>query len=160
MVVLAAATLSVSGIRLEKMIAGILIIAFSLALLVYWFRYSCIILLRNYAEAAATPVAEVSRFRVGEVQARLRSETDLDPLHSALQRDYAMLVYLLEHAAGLELNTVEDRLLVIDYKVMQSWYRLTRIAAPMQARRALSEMATVLGVLVGKIERPGIRSEA
>jgi len=126
----------------------------------YWFRYSCILLLRNYADAVASPVVEASRFRVGEVQARLRSETDLDPLHAALQRDYAMLVYLLEHAAGLELHSVEDRLLVIDYKVMRWWYRLTRLAAPAQARRALVEMATVLTVLVGKIERPGLRGEA
>ena len=31
------------------MLAGILIIAFSLALLIYWFRYSCILILRSQA---------------------------------------------------------------------------------------------------------------
>ena len=34
------------------MLAGILIIALSSALLVYWFRYSCILILRNRSEIA------------------------------------------------------------------------------------------------------------
>lgn len=144
------------------MLASILIIAFSLALLVYWFRYSCILLLRNYRELADSSRAMVdNRFRVGEVQERLRTASPLDPLHASLQRDYQVLTYLLEHAAGLELEAFEDRLLVIDYKVMQWWYCLTKTAAPDQARQALKEMALVLGILVGKIDqRAGLHSEA
>src|SRR5256885_926926 len=118
------------------MLASILIIAFSLALLVYWFRYSCILLMRNYSELAGSSRAVVdTRFRVADVQERLRSAEALDPLHTSLQRDYQVLIYLLEHAAGLELEAFEDRLLVIDYKVMQWWYRLTKTAAPDQARQ-------------------------
>jgi hypothetical protein len=49
----------------------------------------------------------------------------------------------------------------MDYKVMRWWYQLSRIAAPEQARRALSEMALVLGILAGKIdERAGAHNEA
>src|ERR1700694_1969516 len=107
------------------MLTGILIIAFSLALLIYWFRYSCILVLRNYADAAvSSPEVADSRFHVGEVRARLRGEAELDSLHGSLQRDYEMVVYLVEYAAGLELGSVEDHLLVLDYKVMQWWYRL------------------------------------
>jgi hypothetical protein len=142
------------------MIASILIIAFSLALLGYWFRYSCILLLRNQVEMASSRVRVEDRFHIGEVQERLRSGHQLDPLHSSLERDYQVLIYLLQHAAGLELSSFEDRLLVIDYRVMQWWYRLTRIAAPEQAREALSEMASVLDILAGKIgERAGLQSE-
>ena len=36
---------------------------------------------------------------------------------------------------------------------MRCWYRLTRTAAPEQARLALSEMASVLDVLAGRIGR-------
>jgi len=133
------------------MLASILIIAFSFALLVYWFRYSCILLLRNNAEFAVAQEQPDNRFHVGEVQERLRTEPVLDPLHAALQRDYQMVAYLLHHAAGLELNSFEDRMLILDYRVMQWWYRLTRSAAPEQARMALSEMATVLCILVDKI---------
>ena len=134
------------------MLTSILIIAFSLALLVYWFRYSCILLLRNHQTEAVGETVD-NRFRVGEIQERLRTSEPLDPLHASLQRDYQVLTYLLEHAAGLELDAFEDRLLVIDYKVMQWWYRLTKTAAPDQAREALKEMALVLGILVDKIDQ-------
>jgi len=141
------------------MLASILIIAFSLALLVYWFRYSCILLLRNQTELASSRVA-ADHFHIGEVQERLRSGQQLDPLHSSLQRDYQILTYLLQHAAGLELSSFEDRLLVVDYKVMHWWYQLTRIAAPERARQALAEMASVLDLLAGKIgERAGLHRE-
>jgi len=143
------------------MLASILIIAFSFVLLVYWFRYSCILLLRNYPEPAESSRAIVdNRFRVDEVQQRLETAEPLDPLHASLQRDYQVLTYLLEHAAGLELAAFEDRLLVFDYKVMQWWYCLTRTAAPEQARKALKEMAAVLGILVGKIDQRALHSEA
>jgi len=144
------------------MLTSILIIALSLALLIYWFRYSCILLLRNHQEPAkSSPAIVDNRFRVGEVQQRLQTAEPLDPLHAALQRDYQVLTYLLEHAAGLELEAFEDRLLVIDYRVMQWWYCLTKTAAPDQARQALKEMAAVLGILVGKIDqRAALYTEA
>jgi hypothetical protein len=143
------------------MLASLLIIGFSLALLVYWFRYSCILLLRNYQQPLEPSRSLVdSRFRVSEVQQRLQTAEPLDPLHTFLQRDYQVLTYLLEHAAGLELEAFEDRLLVIDFKVMRWWYCLTRTAAPVQARQALKEMAEVLGILVGKIDRrAGLHTE-
>ncbi len=142
------------------MFTSILIIAFSTALLVYWFRYSCILLLRNQAEFASSKATADGRFHIGEVQERLRSGQQLDPLHGSLQRDYQVLTYLLEHAAGLELSSFEDRLLVLDYKVMRLWYRLTRIAAPVHARQALAEMASVLEILAGKIgERAALHNE-
>ena len=134
------------------MLASIFIIAVSLVLLVYWFRYSCILLLRNAAEQTATPAAERdTRFACGDVLERLKTSDALDPLHSALNRDYQMLTYLLQHAAGLELESFEDRMLVLDYKVMQLYYRATHAILPDQARMALTEMATVLDVLVQKM---------
>jgi hypothetical protein len=133
------------------MIASVLIILFSFALLVYWFRYSCILLVRSQAERAALLSRGEKRFHVGEVQAQLLTDAPLDPLHASLERDYAVLMYLLEHAAGLELRSIEDRLLVLDYKVMRCWYALTRTAAPEQARDALKEMASVMSILLSKI---------
>jgi hypothetical protein len=41
------------------MIASVLIITFSLVLFVYWFRYSCLLLLRRSADQ---PVAAADRF--------------------------------------------------------------------------------------------------
>ena len=144
------------------MVASFLIIGFSLLLLVYWFRYSCILLLRAHAKRAASVSAVPdTRFCFAEVQARLRTAEVLDPLHLSLQRDYEILIYLLQHGAGLSLESLEDRLLVLDYKVMQWWYRLTRVAAPRQARQALYEMASILNVLAQKMgEQAGVQTEA
>ena len=145
-----------------QMLASILIILFSTALLVYWFRYTCILLVRNAAEevGVAQPPTQ-GHFHFGEVQNRLRSEDELDPLHSALQRDYQVLTYFTRHASGLQLASFEERLLVWDYQLMQFWYSVTKTAAPDQAREALAEMASVLGILAGRVgERAGVRSEA
>jgi len=142
------------------MIAGILIIACSSILFVYWFRYSCLLLLRSAAErAGALSVDE--RFNVARVIEGLKTEADLAPLERALERDYHVLAYLMEHVADLELASVENRLLLLDYKVMRIWSRVTRRAFPTQSRRALSEMASILGVLVRKMdEQNGQQVEA
>lgn len=139
------------------MVASVLIITFSLVLFVYWFRYSCLLLLRRGTEQTT---ALADRFNYASVQQGLKTGLELDPLHRSLDRDYRVLTYLMKHAAGLEPEQLEYRLLVLDYKVMQSWYRLTKSAAPRQARRALGEMADVLSVLVGRIgEQTGIGTE-
>src|SRR5258706_1048607 len=131
------------------MIAGILILAFSVILLVYWFRYSCVLLLRSAAERADLPIAD-ERFSIGFVLERVRTEMQLDPLERALDRDYHMLTYLLKHAADLELASMENRMLILDYRFMRLWYRVTRTIAPNQARKALIEMASVLGAVAGQ----------
>jgi len=78
------------------MIASFLIIVFSVLLLAYWFRYSCILLLRSHAERmSSTCTVSDIRFCFAEVQARLRTAEALDPLHLSMQRDYEILIYLL-----------------------------------------------------------------
>jgi|GEM_PF-1051416 hypothetical protein len=145
------------------MFTSILIVCFSLALFGYWFRYCCILLLRNsQAESGALPAHVDSRFGVTGVMERLRStEEALDPLQLALDRDYQVFTYMAQHAAGLELGSLEDRLLILDYKLMRLWYGITKTAAPQQARQALTHMATILCVLVRKMgEQAGLRVEA
>ena len=144
------------------MFASILIIGFSLALFVYWFRYCCMLILRNSQEQiAALPVSQDERFNVANVLERLGNQEELDPLHRALDRDYQVFTSLVQHAAGLELASIEDRLLLLDYRLLRLWYRLIRTAAPQQARKALTEMASILGVLVRKMgEQAGLHAEA
>lgn len=137
------------------MIGSVLIIAFSLVLFVYWFRYSCLLLLRSHAGQQVA----ASRFHCASAHQELKAGTELDRLHQSLDRDYRVLTYLFKHAAGLELEQLEYRLLVLDYKVMRGWYRLTKSAAPQQAKRALGEMADVLNVLVGRIGQSGVQHE-
>lgn len=137
------------------MLASILIISISLVLLVYWFRYSCILLLREQPRQAGS-AAPAGQFNFETVRERVRVEPELDPLHQALQRDYRLISYLLEHAAGLELSSFEDKLLLWDYRAMRLWYWLTKTAAPRQARQALSEMASVLAILGDKIRERAV----
>ena len=134
------------------MIASILIILISFILLIYWFRYSCILLLQGHAKQPVTVVSE-DGFHFRAVQERVGVEPEMDPLHLALQRDYRVIAYLLQHAPGLELSSFEDKLLLWDYQVMRLWYWLTKTAAPQQARQALSEMASILTVLGDKIDQ-------
>jgi hypothetical protein len=141
------------------MFASVLIILSSLILLLYWLRYSCLLLLKRSGEQAA-PV-EDSRFSFAEVQQRLQNERDLDPLARSLRRDYQVLTYLVEHASGLGMGSLEDRLLVLDYRLLQFWYRFTRLFFPNQARAALNEMASVLGVMAQRIgEQAGVYDRA
>ena len=139
------------------MLAGVLISSVSFVLLCYWFRYSCLLLLRNRSEQAAGPVD--GRFSFLEIRSRLEDASDLDPLRHSLERDYRIVTYLLHHAAGLGTQSLEDRLLKLDYKLMRGWYVVTRTAAPQQARRALSEMASVVACLAQRMSSaPSVHS--
>jgi len=143
------------------MVASIFIIGISVVLFVYWLRYSCVMLLRGAQERAETVTVVDQRFNISAVLESLQTEADLEPLERALDRDCRMVTYLIEHAAGLELASIENKLLVFDYKLMLLWSRVTRTLAPQQSRRALSEMAEVLSVLIAHVgERSQLRMEA
>jgi hypothetical protein len=134
------------------MLASILIIAFSLILFVYWFRATCRLLLRNHAEQAIlAPAIANEQFSFQQVLSLLKSERELGPLHCLLNHDFRVLTYLRQHAASLESGSFEDQLLILDYRIMQWYFRLVNTALPSQARNALSEMATVVGVLAHRM---------
>jgi len=130
------------------MVTSVFIVAISAVLLVYWLRYSCVILLHAALERAAMPD---ERFSATSVLERLKTEADLAPLERALERDYRVVTYIIEHTTDLELASIENKLLVVDYRLMRLWSRLTRSLAPQQSRKALSEMASVLRVLAGQM---------
>jgi hypothetical protein len=133
------------------MIETILILTFSLALFVYWFRYTVLLLLAE--EQGDQHVAVVGQLHLLETRDALRQGGDLplDRLHRALEKDYQMLRFLLDHAVGLGLGPLEHYLLILDYRLMGAWYRVTRNASSTQARRALEEMAGVLSYIAYKM---------
>jgi hypothetical protein len=127
------------------MVASILISVVSVVLLGYWFRYSCLLLLRSHAQHPE----------------QVPAEGDLDPLRRAVEQDYRLFTFLCRHAAGLADQSIEERILILDYKLMRIWYHLTRTLAPAQARNALSEMAAVVAFLGQRIgEQTGLHAEA
>ena len=143
------------------MITSVFIIAISVILFAYWLRYSCVLLLRSAQEHSHANCRDDERFAISSVLQRIKTETDLAPLERALERDYHVVTYIIEHATDLELSSIENKLLILDYKLMRIWSRLTRTLAPQQSRKALSEMADVLHVLVGQMgDQNNLQAEA
>src|ERR1039458_9079313 len=133
------------------MLTSVFIVGISAILLAYWLRYSCVMLLHGAQERSAMLTVADERLSVSSVLERLKTEADLAPLERALERDYRVVTYLIEHATDLELASIENKLLVLDYQLMRLWSRLTRTLAPQQSRQALSEMASVLRVLADQM---------
>lgn len=135
------------------MAASILIIVVSATLLIYWFRYTCLLMLRvrtNQSYAADVAAANSLTFAgIREHAVRGAGTQQLSELEHALERDYRMLTYLLDHAAGVRVGglTLEQRMLMIDFRLMQMVCRLTRRFAASRARTAVLEMSEVLHYL-------------
>src|SRR5437762_14321646 len=103
------------------MISTPLIIFFSFVLFVYWFRYSCLLILQTRStEDYASRVAGANRLSFPTVQLQLKKEKEpmaLDPLHQPLRNDYRIVCFLLRHAADLGVDPIEQRMLMLDYKI-------------------------------------------
>lgn len=124
-------------------------------LFAYWFRYTCLLILSaKTARDYALDVARANQLSFLEVQAQLRAEgpADLDRLQKALDKDYALVSYLIRHAAGGETDSgLEDRMLQLNYRLTRAWYRGIRRISPEIARRALEEMSTMVAHLANTV---------
>ena len=135
------------------MIASILIILVSAALLAYWFRYTCVLILRTRTvKDYAAGMATANDLRFQEIQGSLvreASAADLPALQKALEGDYRLLTYLVEHTAGLEVGglTIEQRMLMLDFMAMRLVCNLCRWVGIDYARGALEEMSCILNHL-------------
>jgi len=134
-------------------VASILIIVASAALMVYWFRYTCLLILRTRTgRDHATNLAAINDLKFpGVQQSVVRGATahELTALERSLERDYRLLTYLLAHTAGAQVGglTLEQRMLMLDFRLMRLLFSLTRALAPARARAAILEMADVLSHL-------------
>jgi len=138
-------------------VASILIIAVSAVLLVYWFRYTCLLILSAKPEKDyAFPLAEANKLNFREIGAdhvEQASSADLDRLERMLDRDYRLITYLIEHAAVIRVGgiTLEERLLLLDYRLMRLACKLSRRFSLRRARAAMLEMAQVLRWLANDV---------
>jgi hypothetical protein len=131
-------------------VSSILIIVVSAGLLAYWFRYTCLLMLRTDTPLAyAASMATANELRFQEVQgdlARGVAAEVLPDLERLLARDYQLITFLLAHAAGFRDGGVTpgQRMLMLDFHLMRGQYAITRrLAAPL-ARASLKEMANIL----------------
>ncbi len=136
------------------MLSGLLILFFSLLLFSYWFRYTCGVLLRAPRnERALREQVRLNHLSSLEIRAKLRSQpagAALASLHVLVERDFQFVRFLVQHTAGME--SLETRMLMLDYRLMQVWYALTLHVLQSQARKALEEMAGVVGCLAQKMD--------
>ena len=132
----------------------------------YWFRYTCLLILstktiRDYAAA----VAAANQLSFLEVQQRLGgcATANLEQLQAALDRDYKVLVSLLQTAAAVEddQSSLETRMLKLNYRCMATWSRLSRQFSLRASCRALEEMSQVVAHLANMMgERAAVAAAA
>jgi hypothetical protein len=128
---------------------NVLIIAVSMLLLLYWFRYTCLLLLRTKpARNYSKQVAAANQLNVFVVRERLAASepVQLDELQQMLNRDYRLVMYLLRHAANFQAagSELEKRMLMLDFHIMKLVYSVSKRFSPSQARQPLEEMAYII----------------
>lgn len=132
------------------MFFDVLVVLMSVGMLIYWFRYSCVLMLRTKPlRDFSKQVAFANQLKFVEVQNRLTnsgSAEQLDELQRMLDRDYRLVMYLIRHASKFQAPApeVEHRMLMLDFQVMRLRYRLARRFSLAQTRHSLEEMASII----------------
>ncbi len=144
------------------MMAVLLILTFSGALFIYWFRYCCILILQTRSAQAATDLQHATslglRFpgvRTALDQPALGTSA-LDELNSRLIRDFDILDPLLA-ASPAGVDPMMRWMLVLDYWLLRVCYRATRRFARKRAQAALVEISLILGFFASAVAPPALR---
>ncbi len=132
----------------------------SLSLLIFWFRYMCLLILRerggrNYAGQVASANhlmfirAKTLLADEDEVaDAEPMTPTTLDTLEQSLDRDFRVVMYLLRNASDYgRIRVVEQFVLMLDFYMMRGCYRLLRDVSRPMAKSALMEMTLIVSYL-------------
>ena len=135
------------GFMVER-VTNVVILVVSAALFSYWFRYVCLLILAaKTALDHSDEVASTNLLDFREVQSILQGRTaaNLDSLHWRLERDYSIILYLLGHTPGSSGESrVEAAMLRLHYRLMSTWFYLTRRLLRETACQALEEMSMVV----------------
>lgn len=129
---------------------GAIVIAFSIGLFMWWFRYACgLILSAQPARDHTAEVAAANELNVLEVQQVLAAASDryhLDTLQEKLERDYHLLNYLVHHSPALAAapDIFERRIMMLDFELLKACYALSAKISRSGAKRALHEMTRVV----------------
>src|SRR5579859_7399398 len=103
-----------------------LIIFFSVVLFAYWFRYSCLLILQNRTGSSSAFDLAAAGASFVEIKERLKGETNgievPEQMWQAVRQDYQKLCFLLSSSAGGTLDPIEQRMLKLDYRIMQLLY--------------------------------------
>ncbi len=107
-----------------ELITTVVIIASSMLLFGYWFRYTCLLMLNTRtAKDYARDIATANQLGFAAVQAQLsQGAADLAGLRASLDRDYAVVSKLLEQASTSRQAGIEQKMLTVHYRLMGVWY--------------------------------------
>jgi len=134
------------------MVFSSLIIVVSIALFLYWFRYTCVLILTTKtSKDYSGEVASANQLSFLDVERTLESslEPQLAALQSSLERDYELVSSLISQAAKLEVggDSLEGIMLRIDFRIMKLWFSLSQNFSPSAAKSAVQEMAQIVSHL-------------
>lgn len=138
------------------MLISSIIIIVSLAMFVYWFRYSCVLILESsWSEDLVQAVAlqnDLSFGSVSESLAQTASLQSMDRVRDLLDRDLERVLSMRAKISGGQEagRSLECFILRQDYRMMKAWYAVTRSLAGSKAKCALREMALVVGYMAGE----------
>ena len=140
------------------MITSIVIIILSLALFLYWFRYSCLLILesRLNEEEAQIRVGNDSQENIDahwdQQLAQASSLSDLQQVRHALNQDLRLIQDLAQRQDGEQTAapSLESRLLVIDYHLLQISVAFTQFLGVPKALSAVREMSRIVGYLAAE----------
>jgi hypothetical protein len=138
------------------MLSITLIIFFSVVLFVYWFRYSCLLILQNrgaYSLSQASAAALAGPVVEERLKGKERGLELLDQLHTDLINDYRVVCFLVRCSSESGVDPIERRMLMMDYWIMRGWYSLVRRMAPPQARKALEEISNIVNYFSHSVGR-------
>jgi hypothetical protein len=131
------------------MVPELLILSFALVLFFYWLRYNCHAIVETAsADGRARQVASANNLSFPDVGEKSRAEPqpeDLAAMHRSLARDYRVLTALLAYTtAPAHRYTIEQRMLMLDFRVLSTWFVATHGLLYTFACRSLSERSRIL----------------
>jgi hypothetical protein len=129
---------------------SLILIGLSLALFAYWFRYSCLLILRT--QTAEDYSREVCRanglsFDLVKGQIEAASNPNLSALYESLERDYRVVSQLLDQVSmqSQQDNVLETKLLRANFRATQAWFLVSHKLGLKSSASALEEMAETIG---------------
>lgn len=131
------------------MVANVVILAVSVGLFVYWFRYTCVLMLSaRTTKDYGAEVAAANRLSYVDYEGRLNDMTvaELDAVRRSLDRDYRLVSALLKQAGEWTVggNSLESLMLSLDFRLMKLFFSASRRVSDNKARSAVSEMLQVV----------------
>lgn len=129
-----------------ELIVTIGILVASSLLFVYWFRFTCLLILSaKTAQDYAANVAAAHHLSFPAIQTKLAAASigEFDGLKDMLDRDYALVLQLMSTMDAGK-SGIEEKMLSVHYFLTGVWYRTSTRFSETYGRQALEQMSQVV----------------